>query len=388
MRRLLLCVFLAAGCRDAVQPFSADHYGPRSDSVVVRLTYHRGFDEAPTWSLDGDTVYYSAAAFSGLLTSAQGALVGVPREGGSARLMLPALQAGFTGTQVLTAPVLSRDGKRVAFFDVREPIGTARVQCDRTVCTNNIVGFQFPLLGEGQLRVRAPDGSVDQAVLAVSFIGARVDPTRPPPAGPITFEDLPFQHRYTQFRQPTFRASWAPDNTRLVVSDGQRLLIWQPGSAPTPIPGTDDGVWAAWSPNGEWIAYTHLPRGNRITASCECQRLANDGTVVVVQLWDLVGYTGNSARGILTLIRPDGTGKRQLGEGEAPAWLPDNSALIVSRGTSLSRISADGTAAVELPHTSGGGSPSVSSDGKYLAYSRLLQGELDIWVLRLDGAGN
>jgi Tol biopolymer transport system component len=85
------------------------------------------------------------------------------------------------------------------------------------------------------------------------------------------------------------------------------------------------------------------------------------------------------------LIRPDGTGKRELGEGEAPAWLPDNSGLIVNRAQALWRVNADGSGAVRLPNTDGGGSPSVSTDGKYLAYSRLVQGNTDIWVLRLDG---
>jgi Tol biopolymer transport system component len=385
MRSALISLIVLAGCRDAVQPFSADHYGPRSDSVVIRLTYDRGTHEAPTWSPDGDTVYYAASSFPGIGSNAPGLLLAVEREGGPVRLMLPAVQFGVTGIQYLTAPVFSRDDRHVAFFDLDRATDPV-LPCTRTVCSGASAGFQTPMLLRGRLRVRAPDAALDEAALAVTFVGRSFDPTRELPAGVLTLDDYPFQHKFSQFRQPVFRPSWNPDGSRLVFSTGFQLMTWQPGQpAPTPIPGTDDGVWAAWSPDGQWIAYTHLPRGNPLpVVRCQCLIVGNDVTDVL-ETRDLIGYEGNSRRGTLTLIRPDGTGKRELGEGEAPAWLPDMG-LIVNRGQSLWRINADGSGAVELPNTNGGGSPSVSADGKYLAYSRLLQGELDIWVLRLDGA--
>jgi Tol biopolymer transport system component len=387
MRRVLIGLVVLAGCRDAVQPFSADHYGPRSDSAAVRLTYHRGFDESPAWSANSDTVYYAASAFPGFGTGAQGVLLGIQREGGPARLMLPRVQFGITGPQYLTAPIFSRDSERAAFFDLdiaTEPV----TACTQTVCSGSLQGFQTPMMLRGRLRVRAPDAALDEAALAVTFAGRSFDPAREPPGGVLTLDDYPFQHKFSQFRQPVFRPSWNPDGSRLVFSTGFQLMTWQPGQpAPTPVPGTDDGVWAAWSPDGQWIAYTHLPRGNPLpVVRCQCLVIGNDVTDVI-ETRDRIGYEGNSRRGTLTLIRPDGTGKRELGEGEAPAWLPNNSGLVVNRGQSLWRINADGSGAVELPNTSGGGSPSVSADGRYLAYSRLLQGELDIWVLRLDGNG-
>ena len=88
--------------------------------------------------------------------------------------------------------------------------------------------------------------------------------------------------------------------------------------------------------------------------------------------------------GVLTLIRPDGSGKRELGEGEAPAWLPDGSAIVVRRAGALWRMNPDGSGATEIAGTTGGQSAAVSSDGKFIAFARRNSGrDWDIWTTPL-----
>jgi Tol biopolymer transport system component len=383
--KLFLCAaLLLSSCRDAAHPFDTDDYGPVSDSVAVRLTWNTRHDQAPIWSANGDSIYYSAGSFPGLGITTEGVLLGVPRQGGAVRVLLPAVQVGVSVSRFFTGAALSSDGRRIAFFDLTLVQPT---RCDALQCSADPGPMSEPLLARGRLRVRnlAATGG-DDAGLDILFRGRAFDPARALPFGLTLLDDLPFQHRFTESRQPSFRPSWSPDGQRLVFSDGVQLLLWQPGGEPTPIAGTQDGVWPAWSPDGQWIAYTRLAPGTAETINCGCY-VSPRGELVLVEVQERTVYSGRSETGTLTLIRPDGSGKRELGAGDAPAWLPDNSALVVARSQSLWRVRADNATATEIPHTQRGASPAVSPDGRYLAFARLNQGlDWNIWVLRLDGA--
>ena len=328
--------------------------------------------------------YYTAASFPGIPVNTGGVLLGVPRRGGTVRVLLPALQAGVAQPRFLTAPSLSPDGSRIAFYDLTL---ASPPTCDVMECSVADTLQTQPLIARGRLRIRGmADAAADVAALDIVFQGRTFDPARAQPFGLNVLDDLPFQHHFTAYRQPTFRAAWSPDGARIVFSDGVRLLLWQPGSAPVPIAGTDDGVWPAWSPDGQWIAFTHLPRGARRTTSCTCYLITNSGPSIV-EVQERAIYENRLTAGTLTLVRPDGTGRRELGEGDAPAWLPDNSALIVARSQALWRIRPDGTGAAQLPNSERASGPAVSRDGRYVAFARHNQGmDWNVWVLRLDGA--
>jgi Tol biopolymer transport system component len=254
------------------------------------------------------------------------------------------------------------------------------------VCTVSAdTTFTQPEVTGGTLRIRSlTPTQADLASLAVSFRGRAYDTSRPPPGvlGLTILHALPFQRRFSEYRVPAFRPSWSPDGARLVFSDGLRLLLWTPGSAPAPVAGTNDAAWPAWSPDNQWIAYTQLPRGDSTTVTCTC--LVGTKDLFPIDVQDRTIYKDALSPGTLTVIRPDGTGKRELGEGEAPAWLPDGSALILRRNGALWRINPDGSGATQIAGTAGGQSPAVSSDGKYIAFARRNSGrDWDIWTVPL-----
>jgi Tol biopolymer transport system component len=381
----LLFALLCAGCREAEAPFSADDYGERADTGAVRLSYSPEADHAPAWLPNGDTLIYTADSFEGLPINTHGALLAVPRLGGTVRIVLPEIQLGVAEAHWLSTPAISRDGQKVAFFDL-DVVELPR--CDLLTCPLGVdTAFTQPEISGGTLRIRSTtSGQSDLATLAVSFRGRAYDSISPPPPGVLgltILHALPFQRRFSEYRLPAFRPAWSPDGSRVVFSDGLRLLLWTPGSAPTPIAGTNDGVWPAWSPDNQWIAYTRLPRGDSTTIRCTC--LVGTKDLFPIDVQDRTLYEDGLAPGTLTLIRPDGTGKRELGEGEAPAWLPDSGGLIVRRAGALWRINVDGSGATQIAGTARANSPAVSSDGRHVAFARQNAGrDWDIWTVPLN----
>lgn len=379
---LLLAVL---GCRDATQPFRPDDFGPRSDTAAIRLTYSLKPDHAPTWSTDGDTIYYTAESFPGLGLNTGGALLAVPRRGGTARLILPGEQIGAAQPLWLTTPALHTNGEQIAFFEltVVPPANCASVTCSVNVDT---AGTQSEATA-GRLRVVQMSSGHELGSLSIRFRGRVADQTRPTPftVETIVFDALPFQRRFSEYRLPVFRPSWEPGGSRLVFSDGTRLLTWQPGDAQAvTIPNTDDGVWPSWSPDRQWIAYTRLPKGDPVTVPCSCSN--SGGFIQEVQERTL--YPNSLDPGVLTLIRPDGSGKREFGEGEAPSWIPGPPAgpteVIVRRGGLLWRFNTENGAAAAIPNTTGANTPAVSGDGSYLAFARQNgKRDWDIWVVQL-----
>jgi WD40-like Beta Propeller Repeat len=385
MRRavFVLAAFALASCRDAPEPFDADNFGERADTGSIRLTWSSGTDVAPAFVPETDSLIYAADAFPGLPIESHGVLLAVPRYGGAVRIIIPQVQAGSSRSAWLTTPALTKDGQRIAFFqlDVVSLPACAATSCATAPADT---AYSQPDLVGGVLRVRDVHGSnADIAQLNVRFLGRDFDETRPPPGvlGLTILENYPFQRRFVEQRLPAFRPSWAPDGSRLVYSDGLRLLLWTPSSgAPAPIVGSDDAAWPAWSPDNQWIAYTRLPRGPSAVIQCTC--FNNRGFPLEVQQRTL--YLNPMQPGVLTLIRPDGSGKRELGDGEAPAWLPDGSALVIRRAGALWRVNPDGSGATQIAGTTGGQSPALSSDGKYIAFAKQISGrDWDIWTVPL-----
>jgi dipeptidyl aminopeptidase/acylaminoacyl peptidase len=175
-------------------------------------------------------------------------------------------------------------------------------------------------VGQLQLYVAGADGSGPIQVSAVSAGGGR---TR-------------------------FPASWSPDGSRLAHygSDGGIWVMAADGSAQARIA---DGWSVDWSPDGEWIAF----------------RSDGDG----------------EAR--LRIIRPDGSDARTLATADVASdsfavvrWLPDSSRIAFHRG-GVFTVDLKGN---EAQLSAEGGYPTVSPDGRYVAF---LQEVADGEVVRL-----
>jgi Tol biopolymer transport system component len=238
-------------------------------------------------------------------------------------------------------------------------------------------------LAEVRLWVASTDaGPTDGQVLPVSMEGlAELPPSQGLSSYAITLH--PFQALFNLERSAVFRPSWSPSGDRLVFSDGLRLLMWSvDGDDPAPIPSTEDGVHAAWSPDGEWIAFTRLVRGEPV--AFECLHTVPLGPVCRQERVEVP-----IERRVVTVVRPDGSDVTDVGPGDDPAWLPDSQTLVFRRQGRLWTVGRDGSGAAEVPGTEGGREPAASPDGAAVVFARIDPRFMthDLWVVSLTEGG-
>lgn len=383
LARLVLAASVTAlgGCREEVDPFAAKDRGPTPAQQALRLTYSGQDDRTPSWSADGDTVYYSTDGFDGF-PDQRGVLVALSRNRGVARQLLPNAQVPGGEERWLLAPRLEPGGERLAFVEMG-PLWPADACPGTTVTCDPPADPSLPPLREVTLRVRRFDAVGPLESTPSHFVrvpGVRFDFSPTPKFHVVA--NYPFHQLFEQERAAIFRPDWAPDGDSLVYSDGSALFIWQVGSANAqPIPNSEDGVGPAWSPDGDWIAFSRLERADSSGTTCTYDSGFPGAPPPCIQ--ERTDYIPGPR--VLTLIRPDGSAVRELGEGDEPAWAPDGSALYYRHDGSIWRTALDGTGSERLDFSDGGREPAVSPDGRFLAIARLSpDGDDDIWVLSLD----
>jgi Tol biopolymer transport system component len=304
-------------------------------------------------------------------------LVRVPAEGGPALVVFPEAHAVENGgPRWLAMPALSPSSDRIAFVEMAR-VAAQLPNASPIPCTH-----PEPVLDSVIVRVRGTRSATSpRSDLA---LGVHVQGRDPRYAqglqGPFDMHVFPFQRLYSEERVLLFRPSWSPDGSRLVFSDGLRLFLWSPGSAgATMIPNTMDGVSPAWSPDGQNIAYTQLQRGDSTIQTCAVSE-GPKGVITHIR----TGYDPAARR--LVLIKPDGSGRVELGEGEDPAWSQDSRTLFFRRDDRIFRSSVDGSGAVAVAETQGGRTPAISPSGRHLAFMRRkgMSGDYDVWLVRLQ----
>src|SRR5690606_8517524 len=379
-------VLLTAACAACAEPPAAFEPVDRPQDPVVspwRLTFNPGDDHTPVWAVGGDSIIYVAQGFEPGMTS-PGVLVVQPKERGVALPLLTSIQHPSAPQRWLTAPAPSPDGQRLAFVELQEVI--LAEPCSGTwICDSaDTVGSVATLLG-ADVRVRSLDatGPLANDPLLRLNLPARYDLWHEPGSGLMwtRLEVLPYQELFRDEDAPIFRPGWSPDGRRIVTSDGVSLRIWDVASGvSSPIPGTEDGVLAAWSPDGEWIAFVKPERTDTIRFRCTC--MTGFGPIAVQDR--LVYRTG---RRMIAIIRPDGTGYAELVEGTEPAWLPDSRGICFQNADRLWVVSIDGGSPIEIPNTMGGREPAVSPDGRYVVFSRRAPaGDRDVWIAEMSSS--
>jgi len=366
----------AVSCRDATSPFEAVDRPDDTGMVPRQITFSAGDDRSPAWDPSGEAILYATPGFSPF-GEAPGVLLRVPSGGGAAAEVFPRLQFPGGPEDWFASP--APRGGVVAWMDLWAVRGENFCPGTTIMCVpEGETDGTAPPLAEIRLRVRTPEGGPEEGdpELRVSIEGVTV----PDPAVQrFVVEMHPFQELFHAEGSAVFRPSWSPAGDQLVFSDGLRLLIWTIGSVEAvAIPGTDDGVQAAWSPDGEWIAFTRLVRG--AARLFECQHLTLLGPVCSQ---DRIEYPITDR--IVTLVRPDGSDLVALSRGDDPAWTPDSDRLVFREGGRLWMIGRDGSGLTDLPDTEGGREPAVSPDGTELAFARLDPGSMthDVIVVGL-----
>jgi Tol biopolymer transport system component len=368
----------AIGCRDAPAPFHPADLEPPGENAW-RLTFNPDDDRAPTWSLDGRRVIYTAAGFEDTAAT-RGLILSVPFQGGPADRVFPDVQTDTGPPRWLTTPAVEPTGERLLFAQIIRIFGPTlcgewTIACDPPFEPEH----PQPLLAQVTLRVRrfgAASALVNDPSTDIEFEGRFFDGIPNPIGVPGVWqiEYLPFHQAHVEDSTQIYRPSWSPGG-RVAFSDGLDVHIWDPASGSvSEVPGTGDGVTPAWSPDGEWIAFTRLERLGSQTGFCTHLR---DNTPACAEQ-RTVYATG---RRILSLIHPDGSGLTEIGEGEEPAWSPDGETIFYRRDDAIWRSSLAGGDPILVPETERGREPAISPDGRYLAFARRgKQGVYDIWI--------
>jgi hypothetical protein len=330
---------------------------------IFRLTYHLEPDLYPTW-IDSATVGYQGRGLSPFDTGfvlLQRSIHGGPATERERRFREQAAEFSLVPVAV---PVIAGEPYLVYWVAATHGFQLCLRPCP-------------PVASRG-VRVLDPWASDSLALLpGWNLLFHRITDSLGVPNRHVDVRLLPEDlDALDRWRNP-FGPAYGRALTPFYLSSGMTIFRASGTPAAPALDSVTAGSYPALSPDGSLLAFTRTALGDSTTGTC----------IVVLGAGACIQTTVTvSEGGRVIWVRDLTTGiERSLGPGAGPAFDVTATRIVVAAAGGLDWIDAASGARSGIPNTAGAHSPTVSPDGRHVAFVAEWEGQPDIYFMALSG---